>query len=285
MEWLTVAQVSEQVDIPAETVRRYITRHGLHLQVKKGHKSYQIAESCLPVFRQIRALYDEGKQVDEVEAALVKSGRPTVITVNEAGESMTVNVAESLAAMDSKLNAIAVMLMNANERLNSGEQDRAAMREEMQGIREQVMNVHQEIAATNEQLTGQIVNETAGIREHTKSENDRLRQELAEARWEANSSTKQITEQLENAVQQNATVAAVANREERGRRLDEHFTQERIKRQLRSEAIEAWNVLPEAQRTRKVGLFRREEDTAARDRFVRDYVDERYEARMREEFE
>jgi len=156
VEWLTVADVSEQAGIPPETVRRYITRHSLHLQVKKGHKSYQIAESCVPVFIQIRTHYAEGKQVDEVEAALIKSGRPTIVSVNETGESVTVNVVEALAALDSKMNAIAAMLVNVDERLKSGELDRANMNEDVAVLREQFVNVHKEVAATTDQLTERI---------------------------------------------------------------------------------------------------------------------------------
>lgn len=157
MSWLTVADVAQRVDIPPETVRRYITRHSLHLQVKKGHKSYQIAESCVPVFVQIRQLYTEGKQIDEVESALLQLGKPTIITVNESGESVNVvNVVEALAALDIKMNAIASMLMNVDERLKSGEQDRATMNEDMRELREQFVTVHKGVSATTEQLSGRI---------------------------------------------------------------------------------------------------------------------------------
>lgn len=148
MNWLTVAEVSERVGIPPETVRRYITRHTLHLQVKKGHKSYQIAESCVTVFVQIRSLYADGKQADEVESALIRSGRPTVISVNETSESVNANMTESLAMLDSKMNAIMAMLMNVDERLKASEQNGDMMNEGMTAIREQVMNVKNEVAAT-----------------------------------------------------------------------------------------------------------------------------------------
>jgi DNA-binding transcriptional MerR regulator len=156
MSWLTVADVAQKVDIPPETVRRYITRHSLHLQVKKGHKSYQIAESCVPVFIQIRHLYAEGKQIDEVEAALLQLGKPTIITVNESGESVNVNVVEALSALDIKMNAIASMLMNVDERLKLGEQDRAAMNEDMREIREKFVIAQKEVSATTERLNGRL---------------------------------------------------------------------------------------------------------------------------------
>lgn len=156
MSWLTVSEVSDRVGIPPETVRRYITRHTLHLQVRKGHRSYQIAEGSIPVFVQIRSLYADGKQADEVESALVKSGRPTVITVNETqelvNESVNANMAESLAVLDSKMNAIMAMLMNVDERLKVEEQKQGAMDEDIKAIREKVSDVHGEVAAATERF-------------------------------------------------------------------------------------------------------------------------------------
>lgn len=156
MEWLSVAKVSEQVGIPPETVRRYINRHSGHLQVKKGHKSYQIAESSVSVFVQIRTLYGEGKQADEVDKELDRSGRPTIISVNAMNESVNVDVAIALAALDSKLNAIASMLMNVDERLKESEQYRESVNQDMNNIREQFIIVNQEVAVTTEKLSDRI---------------------------------------------------------------------------------------------------------------------------------
>jgi len=183
MEWLSVARVSEQVGIPQETVRRYITRHHGHLQVKKGHKSYQIAESSIPVFVQIRRLYAEGKQADEVDKELDRSGRPTIVSVNGPGESMNVEVAVSLAALDSKMNAIVAMLVNVDERLKASEQHRDAINEDMKVIREQFVNVNNEVAATTEQLTDRIVavqhSLSDEIRKSQQETSERLEQVLS----------------------------------------------------------------------------------------------------------
>lgn len=44
-----------------------------------------------------------------------------------------------------------------------------------------------------------------------------------------------------------------------------------------------WSAKPKADRMMKVGLFRKEENVDARVRFVSDYVDKRYEDRMKGE--
>lgn len=173
MKWLTVSEVSERTEIPPETVRRYLTRHSLHLQSKKGHKSYQIAESSIPVFMQIRTLYAEGKQADEVETALAKSGRPTIISVNEHGESTHVNVVEYLATLDAKMNAIATMLMNVDERLKLSEQDHAAVKEDIKTIRQDFIAIHGEISTAQEKLIN-VSESVAGIRNDQEQANAQL---------------------------------------------------------------------------------------------------------------
>ncbi|WP_429369596.1 hypothetical protein [Paenibacillus sp. DS2015] len=104
------------------------------------------------MFIQIRSLYAEGKQADEVETALARSGRPTIVTVNESGDSVNVNMVESLAALDSKMNVIIGMFVNVDKRLKAGEKNRNEVNEDMKAIREQVMNVHSEMAATTEKF-------------------------------------------------------------------------------------------------------------------------------------
>lgn len=103
-EWMTVSEVSEKVNIPVETIRRYIRSHSVHLKVKKLGKKYYIHESSLTVIEQIRALYDRGKNVDEVEGNLSASGIPMTITVkNDDDESMTVHVADELKGIKKEL--------------------------------------------------------------------------------------------------------------------------------------------------------------------------------------
>lgn len=47
-----------------------------------------------------------------------------------------------------------------------------------------------------------------------------------------------------------------------------------IRIKLEDEALDKWNKLPPEERTKKAGLFKREEDLLKRDRFIRDYLKE-----------
>lgn len=83
---------------------------------------------------------------------------------------------------------------------------------------------------------------------------------------------------------QQAAPALSGPAELRSERLNERMTERRIERQLEREALDLWVAKPETERMKKVGLFKKEEDTSARDRFVRDYVDEHYDDRIRKAY-
>ncbi|MRX57071.1 hypothetical protein HMPREF3291_00200 [Bacillus sp. HMSC76G11] len=80
-DWLTVADVSEKIGIPVETIRRYIRNHSHHLKVRKLHKKYQLHDECVTVIEQIRELYSDGKSIDEVDRSLAASGVQLTINV------------------------------------------------------------------------------------------------------------------------------------------------------------------------------------------------------------
>lgn len=96
-EWLTVSEISEKTKIPAETIRRYIREHGIHLKIKKSGKEYRIHDESVNVIEKIRVLKESGKNKEEVEETLAASGIPLTITIkNEHDERMTVHVNDEL---------------------------------------------------------------------------------------------------------------------------------------------------------------------------------------------
>jgi len=100
VEWLTVLAVEKQTNIPNATIRRYIRNHGHHLNVQKKGKSYFIASESIPIVLTIRKHYDDGKSLNQVEKALVDTGNPVTITMNDDGEQVTMNVGEALQDMN-----------------------------------------------------------------------------------------------------------------------------------------------------------------------------------------
>ncbi|RDZ05534.1 hypothetical protein C3744_29470 [Priestia megaterium] len=103
VEWLTVLAIEKQTGIPNATIRRYIRNHGHHLNIRKKGKTYFIADESMNVMERIRALYDEGKTLEQVEEALIKAGTPMTVTVIEDDERMDVNVGEALVSLDERM--------------------------------------------------------------------------------------------------------------------------------------------------------------------------------------
>jgi ABC-type nitrate/sulfonate/bicarbonate transport system substrate-binding protein len=99
IEWLTVLAVEKQTNIPNATIRRYIRKHGHHLNIRKKGKSYFIASESIAIVLNIRKQYDDGKSQEQVEEALIQRGNPVTITVTAEDKQVTVNVSETLLDM------------------------------------------------------------------------------------------------------------------------------------------------------------------------------------------
>ncbi|MNP47938.1 hypothetical protein D3C76_1420260 [compost metagenome] len=86
---------------------------GHHLQLRKRHKSYLIAEESLEVLLQIREAYATGKGIDDVEDVLAAFGAPTIITVADTdgnGGRVTVDLLETLSNLQKTVNEQSEMI-------------------------------------------------------------------------------------------------------------------------------------------------------------------------------
>lgn len=72
--------------------------------------------------------------------------------------------------------------------------------------------------------------------------------------------------------------------EEREERIQEIMARRKVETRLREEALDIWSTKPETERFKKVGWFRKELDVEARENFVQEYIDERFEQELRKEF-
>lgn len=73
--------------------------------------------------------------------------------------------------------------------------------------------------------------------------------------------------------------------EKRLDRFNEMMAERKVNRILEEEAISLWSEKPEEERMKKIGWFRKEEDRNKRESFVRDYLNEHFEAYMKQEFD
>jgi DNA-binding transcriptional MerR regulator len=176
-EWVTVSEASEKTHIPVETIRRYIRSHSVHLRVKKLGKKYHIHDESMTVLYRIRALYDQGKNIDEVEESLSASGIPMTITVqNDDESSMTVHVADELKDIKKEL----------QEQRQLHEQQKQFNMQLLQEIKNQQLYYEKKFE------------ETKYDREFVGS----LRNSMEQRRIESSGHERMVNEQLENVNQQ-----------------------------------------------------------------------------------
>ncbi len=71
----------------------------------------------------------------------------------------------------------------------------------------------------------------------------------------------------------------------REKRFVEAVTFHRVRAELEKEAAAEWAKKSENERTKRVGIFFKTEDTAKRADYIKDYVNEKYEERLKEKFD
>jgi hypothetical protein len=102
-------------------------------------------------------------------------------------------------------------------------------------------------------------------------------QELAAAQ------IQEIKQQYEDLVKRLPQPKSIED--ERQERITEMMTRRRVESELEKEALNMWATIPEEERKIRVGFFRKEEDRDKRDQFIKNYVNQRFESRIRKEYE
>ncbi|MFD2614708.1 hypothetical protein [Paenibacillus gansuensis] len=72
--------------------------------------------------------------------------------------------------------------------------------------------------------------------------------------------------------------------EQQADRVNDVMTRFKIERKLQEQAIQEWSALPESERMRKVGLFRKEEDWGKREAYIHRFVSENIENALKAEY-
>jgi DNA-binding transcriptional MerR regulator len=164
-EWITVSEVSEKINVPVETVRRYLRQFSLYLKVKKVHKKYLVHDDSLTVLETIRQQYAEGKNAEEIENFLATSGATMTITVknDDDDEWVTVSVANELKDIKKALEEqkqlnqqLLEQIQKQNEYINNRleERDKLLMESLKQTLEQRKMMIEQAAAAEKDQSKG-----------------------------------------------------------------------------------------------------------------------------------
>jgi hypothetical protein len=142
------------------------------------------------------------------------------------------------------------------------------------------MNVDQ----VNESLVATGVTMTITVNDEDGETTVQVGEALSELKHDMIEHMTLMAEEIYKLRQEVAVTKQVDEQDERQKRMNDIITQRTVEAQLRREALKLWDQKPEAEKVRKNFLWFKEEDIDKRERFIRDYVDEHFPARMKAEF-
>ena len=73
--------------------------------------------------------------------------------------------------------------------------------------------------------------------------------------------------------------------EEKWNSINTIIAERKISRTLEEEALKLWEDKPAGERLRRIGLFRKEENKEKKDNFIKEYIDQHFEEKLKEEFD
>jgi len=119
------------------------------------------------------------------------------------------------------------------------------------------------------------------LREFSRALSQNLKEEMQE--WSKQNRTL-IREMIQEEIaKQSSRLIEEKSGSQRQKNIDMLFTQRRIEENLRDEAKRKWDNLPEEDKMKKVGWFRKEEDERKRADFIDKYVSEHFEKSLMKE--
>jgi len=98
-QYLTLKQLQSLVEIPENSLKRYIQEHGEFINYDKQHNRYRIHVSAVETIKTIRKLYGDGFKKEAVTEHLLDAGVPVTITVDSEEGKDLISVNEELQQM------------------------------------------------------------------------------------------------------------------------------------------------------------------------------------------
>lgn len=147
--WLSIKEVEEQTDIPHQTIRRYLDRHGYHLKLKKKHKSILVHKTSIETIQKIRSWYSDNKNAEQVDELLVNNGIPMTIEYNDTHENVSINFPEVLSSLRKSMSEQQEFNENLLRYLNEKDEQ---IRKQGELIKHQQKLLEENLAKRDEQL-------------------------------------------------------------------------------------------------------------------------------------
>lgn len=124
--------------------------------------------------------------------------------------------------------------------------------------------------------------DVSGKLDEFQRKQEEFNKQLLQQLYEQQEKIKKLTERHDEEIQE--TKQLISPEKQRSERFERIMAEHKVKRLLEKEAMNLWKGKPPEERIKKVGWFRTEEDRDKRDSFIKDYVDERFETYLRQEF-
>lgn len=120
-EWIDVNDLAKKVNVSENTLKRYLRRHEQFLTIKQGNRSkYFIHSNSVNIIKQIKKLYNDNKNEEEVNKRLHASGIPFIITVstdNDDVEPLPMNILDTMNRLHERLGQLEQMNKNQSQQL------------------------------------------------------------------------------------------------------------------------------------------------------------------------
>lgn len=157
--WFTLSELSKKLDMPYNTLNRYVNRHSQFLKIKKEHKHYLVHEESLDLLLIIRELYLGGHTQKTVDIELLN--RNVAVTIVVEDETSIETLSTTLQAMKTDIDSLRkhseqqenfnreLLMMLEKQHQHIGEHIERRDKLLLQSIKES-MEARRELAATKE---------------------------------------------------------------------------------------------------------------------------------------
>lgn len=102
--WFTLTDISKKLDIPYNSLARYVSRHYQHLKTKKEHTSIFVHSDSFDTLKTIRELYEKRYTQKTVDQELLGRGIPITVVVEDENAIQTLST--TLQGMKTELETL-----------------------------------------------------------------------------------------------------------------------------------------------------------------------------------
>lgn len=146
-EWMTVSEAAEKLQIPNDSLRRYLRIHGDWLKIRKDGRSYRIHSECLDLLRKIREAYEDNRSSDDINEILSQTQPITVqVTDERTHERKLMSIDQALQAQTKALAVYERQMANLTEEVKQLRMDLKQRDQAMEDAQQQIEKTNRMLA-------------------------------------------------------------------------------------------------------------------------------------------